>query len=188
MTQSNAKERLLQTAVHLFQIQGYHATGLNQVLRESGAPKGSLYYHFPGGKEQLALESLQVTRQFVLQNIEDGLRTSSDPTAATVNLINDLAERFEKDGLNRGIPIASLALESTMISEEIQEECQKAYRSFQQAFKAKLVSADYEAEHADELSVVLNSMIEGAFLISYTMGNSDPLKAVARQIPAVLAR
>lgn len=187
MTQSTAKERLLQTAAHLFQIQGYHATGLNQVLKESGAPKGSLYYHFPGGKEQLALESLQVTRQFVLDSIETGLKSSSDPVTAIQNLITDLAERFEKDGLNQGIPIAALALESTMISEDIQEECQKAYISFQQAFKEKLVRADYAAVRADELAVVINSMIEGAFLISYTMGNSDPLKAVSRQIPAVLS-
>ena len=46
-----AKNRILITAARLFQQQGYHATGLNQIVVESGTPKGSLYYYYPGGKE-----------------------------------------------------------------------------------------------------------------------------------------
>ena len=48
---------MIQTAAGLFRAQGYHATGLNQVLAEGGLPKGSLYFHFPGGKDQLVVEA-----------------------------------------------------------------------------------------------------------------------------------
>jgi TetR/AcrR family transcriptional repressor of lmrAB and yxaGH operons len=54
----NTKEKFIETASRLFEIKGYNATGLNEILSESGAPKGSLYYHFPKGKEQLALEAV----------------------------------------------------------------------------------------------------------------------------------
>ena len=57
---TNARQDAIDTAVRLFRTQGYSATGLSQLLEESGAPKGSFYFHFPGGKEQLALEALQV--------------------------------------------------------------------------------------------------------------------------------
>lgn len=57
---SNARQDAIEAAVRLFRTQGYSATGLSQLLEESGAPKGSFYFHFPGGKEQLALEALQV--------------------------------------------------------------------------------------------------------------------------------
>ena len=50
---------MLKKAADLFQRQGFHATGLKQILEESGAPRGSLYFHFPGGKEQLAVEALR---------------------------------------------------------------------------------------------------------------------------------
>ena len=55
---SNARQDAVEAAVRLFRTQGYSATGLTQLLEESGAPKGSFYFHFPGGKEQLALEAL----------------------------------------------------------------------------------------------------------------------------------
>lgn len=186
MTQIKAKDRLLETAAQLFQIQGYHATGLNQIVKESGAPKGSLYYHFPGGKEELALESIRLTQAFVLKNIKDGLNSSSHAATAIRNLIMGLAERFEKESFKQGIPIASLALESSMISEEVERECQLAYKSFQEVFKQKLIEDDYEDMRADELSVVINTMIEGAFLVSYAMNNTEPLRLVARQVSAVL--
>lgn len=41
---------MLESAAELFHAQGYHATGLNQVVTASGALKGSLYFHFPGAR------------------------------------------------------------------------------------------------------------------------------------------
>ena len=46
--------RLLQVATRLFQQRGYHAVGLAEILALSETPKGSLYHHFPGGKQELA--------------------------------------------------------------------------------------------------------------------------------------
>jgi TetR/AcrR family transcriptional regulator, lmrAB and yxaGH operons repressor len=51
------RDQIIQTTCTLLESQGYHATGLNQILKESGAPKGSLYYYFPQGKEELAEEA-----------------------------------------------------------------------------------------------------------------------------------
>ena len=47
------RDQFIETTCNLLEAQGYHATGLNQIVKESGAPKGSLYYHFPEGKEEL---------------------------------------------------------------------------------------------------------------------------------------
>lgn len=45
-SRGDSREKILHTASRLFQLQGYHATGLNQIVKESGAPKGSLYHFF----------------------------------------------------------------------------------------------------------------------------------------------
>ncbi|SOC24638.1 TetR family transcriptional regulator [Ureibacillus xyleni] len=182
----STKDKIIKTASRLFQMQGYHATGLNQIIKESGSPKGSLYYYFPDGKEQLALESLQVTAKFVLDQIVDGLQKSSEPVMAIQNLINDMAERFEKEGCKGGVPVASIALETSLISEPLRNACQLAYFSFQDAFTQKLISSGLEENRAIELGIAINSMVEGAFLLSFTMGNSQPLRMVAKQIPVLL--
>lgn len=182
----NSKEKIIKTASRLFQLQGYHATGLNQITKESGAPKGSLYYHFPDGKEQLAIESVQLTAVFVSKQIESGLKKSTDPIEAIQAFITDMAERFEEVNCSDGIPIAAVALETSLISEPLRESCQLAYQKFQSAFTEKLIQSGYEEKRAIELGIVINSMIEGAFLISFTTGKSEPLFLVAKQIPVLL--
>ncbi|MEM5591405.1 TetR/AcrR family transcriptional regulator [Niallia circulans] len=70
---NNKKEAILTTATKLFQLQGFHATGLNQIIDESGAPKGSLYYHFPNGKEEIALEAIKRMRELVVEKMKADL-------------------------------------------------------------------------------------------------------------------
>ena len=66
---ASTKERFIETTCQLMEDQGYHATALNQIIEESGAPKGSLYYYFPGGKEELAAEAIQHIGDVVNQRI-----------------------------------------------------------------------------------------------------------------------
>lgn len=79
----DSREKILQTASRLFQLQGYHATGLNQIIKESGAPKGSLYHYFPNGKEELAVESVKYTSSFIETRIQGILDKVSDPRERT---------------------------------------------------------------------------------------------------------
>ena len=66
----DTRDKLIKTASRLFGIQGYHATGLNEILKESGTPKGSLYYHFPNGKEELALEAIKLASENIQREIK----------------------------------------------------------------------------------------------------------------------
>ena len=54
---TNTKDIFIDTASSLFANQGYHATGISEILKKSNAPKGSLYYYFPQGKEQTCSRS-----------------------------------------------------------------------------------------------------------------------------------
>ncbi|WP_182200960.1 TetR/AcrR family transcriptional regulator [Paraliobacillus salinarum] len=184
----NAKVKLLKTASRLFQLQGYHGTGLNQITKESGAPKGSLYYHFPNGKEQLALESVKFTAESVAEQIAVGLQQSTEPVKAIQDFINDLADRFTKESAKDGIPIAAIALETSLTSETLRKACQTAYGSYQAIFTKKLMDAGFDEPKAKQLGVFINATIEGAFLLSFTTGNSQPLQIAAQQIPILLKR
>jgi TetR/AcrR family transcriptional regulator, lmrAB and yxaGH operons repressor len=56
---SDAKQRMVLAARQLIRERGYHATAISDVLERSGAPRGSVYFHFPGGKPQLAVEAAE---------------------------------------------------------------------------------------------------------------------------------
>ncbi|NBC28744.1 MAG: TetR family transcriptional regulator, partial [Spirochaetes bacterium] len=69
------KERFLEATARLLERQGYQSTGLNQVVRESGAPKGSLYYYFPGGKEELVADAVRHAAAPVTDRIRAAMDT-----------------------------------------------------------------------------------------------------------------
>src|SRR6187431_1329538 len=121
---TDTRERVLRTAAKLFRTQGYHATGLNQVLAEGEAPKGSLYFHFPGGKEQLAVESLQLSGS--------EFRAHLRQIGSLDEALELLGQRLIESDFKDGCPIATVALDAAGESELIREACDQAYVSWEQ--------------------------------------------------------
>ncbi|HAQ08705.1 MAG TPA: TetR/AcrR family transcriptional regulator, partial [Bacillus bacterium] len=102
------------------------------------------------------------------------------------DFIKELAQQFQSEKCLDGVPIAAVALETSLVSQPVRTACQTAYESFQDAFTEKLLESGFEEKRAKELGIVINSMVEGAFLLSFTMGNSEALLLVADQIPVLL--
>lgn len=183
-----SKEKIVETASKLFQEQGYHATGLNQITQESGAPKGSLYYYFPEGKEQLASVAVENTALNVAKRIKEGLMNEEDPVKAIQAFILHLATAFEETDKKMGIPVAAVALETANNSEVIRQSCQKAYDLWHEIYATKLIKAGYGEEDAYEAALVINAMIEGAFINVLTRRDGEPLRKVAKYIPNILRK
>jgi len=75
------KENLVRTAMRLFRKQGYASTGLQQILADSGAPKGSLYHYFPGGKESLGEAAVAMAGRLIGEMLTD---LALDPFTARI--------------------------------------------------------------------------------------------------------
>ena len=69
----DTRTKLIDTAHRLLRSQGLRETGLNEIIQESGSPRGSIYHHFPGGKEQLFIEALQDAGEKVAENIRGAI-------------------------------------------------------------------------------------------------------------------
>mgnify|MGYP001553018025 CR=1 FL=1 len=93
---------------------GYAATGLNQIVDESGAPKGSLYFHFPGGKEQLVAESLSLASASLTELLAAMLAAAPTPAAALDGIVAYFAQQLESSQFAKGCPIATVALEQSL--------------------------------------------------------------------------
>lgn len=111
---SSARQDAIETAVRLIRTQGYAATGLTQILEESGAPKGSFYFHFPGGKDQLALEALKAWGHGLAERMRARIaECDGDAEAFVRSMFEALARDLESSGYQSGCVAASLSTELT---------------------------------------------------------------------------
>ena len=184
---SNARDQILQTTCSLLEKQGFHGTGLNEIVRESGAPKGSLYYYFPDGKDQITAEAVLQSGQVTAERIQNGLAESSNASKAVYDFILKIADNVELSGFAAGSPLTTVAMETATKSERINLACREAYGALQAAFRDKLLESGYTKTKAEELSTFITASIEGGIILSRTYHTADPLRLVAKQLKAVLA-
>jgi len=183
---SSTRDQIIEKTCELLEAQGYHATGLNQILAESGAPKGSLYYYFPEGKEELTAEAINRTGRQVAERIKYGLAAIDDPIEAIQSFIGMIAYHVEASGFRSGGPLMIVAMETAISSERLNEACREAYHLLQRAFQEKLQSNGYAEEQAAQLAIFVVSAIEGGIILSRTRHSGDPLRTVATMLGRLL--
>ena len=175
----STRDQIIQTTCELIENQGYNATGLNQIVKESGAPKGSLYYYFPDGKEEITDEAIHWAGQTVAGRIRSGLQASDDPAEAIRIFIENVAHHVEASGFRAGGPLTTVALESATTSERLNLACREAYDLLQGAFREKLAASGLPEVRAAELASFITASIEGAIILSRTYHTGDPLRRTA---------
>ncbi|RJO70107.1 TetR/AcrR family transcriptional regulator [Nocardia panacis] len=183
---TDTRERVLDTAAELFQTQGYSGTGLNTVLARSGAPKGSLYFHFPEGKTQLAVEAIARSSHGVEERISAVLATAAGAEEAVVALGEFFAAGLEESEYRKGCPVATVALEAAD-DDDIRAACASAYRSWQEMIAEALCRWDIDPERAAALASLVLSAIQGALVLARTHRDASLVRSAARQV-GVLAR
>lgn len=184
----STKDTILEAASNLFKRQGYHGTGLNQIIEESGAPKGSLYYHFPKGKEEIALEAINLIKHHVLTNVFEDLNQKDHPIEAFQYHVNKIATFFDQKGSMDCLQMGVIASETAITHESLRIACDCAYKDWQAMYASKLKEFGFESEKAKKLSVTINAMIEGACLLSMMDKSGYPLRCVAKQLPMLLVQ
>ena len=184
---STAREQILQTTCTLLEKQGYHGTGLNEIVKESGAPKGSLYYYFPEGKEQITSEAILESSRATSERIRANLQNTENAAKAIHDFILLVAENVERSGFAAGSPLTAVAMETATQSERINLACRESYAMLQTAFKEKLIGSGYTKPKADELATFIVASVEGGIILSRTHHTVDPLRLVAKQLKLILS-
>lgn len=179
-----SREQILRTAARLFQRQGYHATGLNQIVQESGAPKGSLYYYFPGGKEELAVAAIMWTNIVIEEKIRRFLATEDRPVEAIQALARATAEAVSDIESIIPCTISLLALEMSLSSEPIRLACAATMDAWGNAFAEKLEGVC--GADAPRMGALIQVLIDSALIRSLTHKSVEPLLHVADEIPLLL--
>jgi len=184
---ANTRERILRTAVGLFQRQGYHATGLNQVLADAKAPKGSLYFHFPRGKEQLAAAAVVTGGAELADELRVALADSAGPADGLAAVARILGSRLTESGFRAGSPVATVALDAAGDSEPIRAACARAYSSWGELLAGRLDAWGVPEQHRESLATTVIAALEGALLLARVKRDLAPLHEAAERIGDLVA-
>jgi TetR/AcrR family transcriptional repressor of lmrAB and yxaGH operons len=180
------RQQIIKKTSELLELQGYYGTGLNQIIKESGAPRGSLYYYFPEGKEALAAEAIAEHGLERTAHTRAILAAHDDPGEAISGLINGIAHHLAQGGCTSGAPLAAVSLETASTSDRLRATCRAAYDQQGLPIEEKLVSAGYPNDLAGQLTTLIVSAIEGAIILSRVRQSTAPLADVAQVIKLLL--
>jgi TetR/AcrR family transcriptional repressor of lmrAB and yxaGH operons len=180
------RQRIVQTTSRLLVTQGVHATGLNQVLAESGVPRGSLYFHFPGGKLELAVEAVLALGV----ELGDTLRAFLDEKGSVESGVRALCAMFARQlqgsGYRRGCPIATVSLEAGGGPPELLDACADIFQGWEGELARRLQAEGLPGQRAGAAASNLLALIEGALLLAKAQRDVAPLHRAAEAVSAVL--
>jgi TetR/AcrR family transcriptional repressor of lmrAB and yxaGH operons len=171
-----SRAALIDTAATLFRRQGYAATGLNQILEEAGVKPGSLYHHFPQGKQQLAAAVVETEGTGIEQLLRRFLATGR-PVADVVDRWVDLLAAGLAGDRRDGCPIEPIATESVNASTLVREASARAFRGWCAAVEERLRADGWSAGEAQRVGLAVISLIEGALILSRISGDAGALDA-----------
>jgi TetR/AcrR family transcriptional repressor of lmrAB and yxaGH operons len=177
------RKKLVDTTAALLRSQGYHATGLSEIVAASGAPRGSLYFYFPGGKDDLAIAALEASSDAWCARIQAMVAAAPDLGAALEAIVTAIADELEASGWVHGCPVAAVALEAT--SEPVRAAIAAHFQRWIELSVAHLTSFGMARQPARELSLVAVSALEGALLTARALRSREPLRAVGRTLRAM---
>jgi AcrR family transcriptional regulator len=180
----DTRNKMLDTAIELFRRHGYNGTGFRQVVAESGAPRGSMYHHFPGGKAQLGTEAVTRAGELTADLMNKVL--GGDDAIAGFRKVWSLWIDYVESGGFAGCPVLAVAVETHPEAPELPAAAAAAFESWVRAYKAPLDRAGIDEEEAYNLGLLCLSAIEGATGLARARGNREPLERVVDQLAAIL--
>jgi AcrR family transcriptional regulator len=180
------RRRILTASGELMRRHGYAGTGIKAILAASGVPYGSLYYHFPGGKEEVGVATLRQGGEAYLALVDALLPPGADLPTAVREAFAGAAELVASTDYVDACPVATIAGEIASTSEPMREAAAAAFASWIDLIELRLREAGIGVERAHEVAVELLCSLEGAFLLARTTRDVEALHIAAKAAEATV--
>lgn len=176
------RESILTAAAELMRHKGYAGVGMKDIADASGAPIGSLYHHFRGGKVAIAREALVnagVAYGLLIPTIVDAY---CDLGAAVEGVFAQAAEDMAATGFANMCPVASVAAEIADTVEELRQATAEIFTWWVDGGAAYFAARGLDPAMAREVTLALIAALEGGFLLARTLRSTEPLLAAGRAL------
>jgi TetR/AcrR family transcriptional regulator, lmrAB and yxaGH operons repressor len=163
---TSAREDMLQAATHLFRSRGYEGVGVAELLEASGAPRGSLYFHFPGGKEQIGVEVIDRVGAAVAGQFRAAGAISGDLNQFIDTVFKSTAKSAKEGGFCGSCPIGAIAAEVNADGGALGRAVERAFTSWENEIAAAAIARGMNSKSAAEFASAMLAAVEGALLVS----------------------
>jgi TetR/AcrR family transcriptional regulator, lmrAB and yxaGH operons repressor len=182
---------LVRAAARLFRRQGYGATGLNEVLAASGAPRGSLYHYFPQGKAQIGAEVVEYAGARTTRTLTELAETAGSPAEVLRRYARMVVGWLEDSQFRDGSPITTVLLELAPQEPGVTAAGRAAFAAWSGVLEGGLVADGVPAPRARRLAGLALAALEGALVRARVEQDGRPvldaLDQVAELFDAALA-
>jgi TetR/AcrR family transcriptional repressor of lmrAB and yxaGH operons len=183
-----SRKKLVEATALLLRKQGFHATGLSEIVEASGAPRGSLYFYFPGGKEELACAALEESGAMWRALLDGVITAAPDLGEAVERVCGVLAEALAASRWESGCPLATVALEASSHSEKVRHTCASHYVAWEDIISDKLHALGIAPAEARRIATFGLAAIEGALLLAKVKRDPEPLLTTGKMLRELLVQ
>jgi TetR/AcrR family transcriptional repressor of lmrAB and yxaGH operons len=179
----DTRQRILRAALRLFRKHGYHGVGINDILAEAEAPKGSMYHHFPGGKEAIGVEVVALLARSIVGMIE-AQPSQRAPAQVVLKVGAQLAETLARTRHELCALFAAFVAErdaSPLLAQAVAE----GYGVIIQAIAQRLQAAGTSRAAAQHQAQLVVMLLEGGSLLAAAQGDIAPFKLAVKHAAAI---
>ncbi|HPX37185.1 MAG TPA: TetR/AcrR family transcriptional regulator [Mycobacterium sp.] len=171
---------MLVSAVEVLRERGAAGLTIDAVLERSGAPRGSVYHHFPGGRSQILREALQFAGAEITAQVDQAADVSA--IALLRQIVALWSDVLVDSDYTAGSPVLAAALGWGQDEQELTAVAADIFRRWRDAARAAYVRQGLSATEATGLAHTTIAALEGAVVLSRSMRSLDPLNDVAREL------
>ncbi len=179
------KQRMLDSALLLLRERGAPGVTVDAVLAHSGAPRGSVYHHFPGGRNEIVLQALRLAGDYIAGMVETSV-AEGDVLRTVERFVRFWKRALTSTDYRAGCPLVAVAIDSREHIPEAPDLVREIFTRWQASLADVLSTNGFPAERARRLASVVVSAIEGAIILSRAHRDLGPLDDVLTELTPLL--
>lgn len=176
----DTRSRMIDATVTALQRHGVAGMSFTEILNASGAARGAIYHHFPGGKTQLVAEAAARNGQDIRAQL--AALPADTPQAVAQAFLALVRPVMKQSAQGAGCAVAALTIraEAAAANQELRQVADAALSSWTDQLTERLTTAGLSPDQASDLAVTLITLLEGAHVMCRAAGTTKPFDQAAR--------
>ncbi len=180
MATKSSRDQMIDSAIALMQRNGAAAVTVDAVLANSGAPRGSVYYHFPGGRDQIRVEAVTRAGEIMTSMVQAGTQLS--PGDAVEAMRDYWVTRLVATEFTEGCPITGAAVGGAELDEELRTAAAEVFHAWHEALVGSYTSHGVTPPRAQSLATMVVAGFEGVLVLARMRRSVAPLVEAAAEL------